>query len=279
MQKPLNSIALALLALGCSSPSQGTSPTAANSDAAALIHPWVLKKVSYIDTGKHFVPQSYGGLRLMGGQRAVWSDGCNRILGSYKVLGPEIQVSAGRTTLIGCPGEREDVRYQEVKHYSLQEPVLTLTTPTQIYTLERSPFSALSWNSWSLHSIIDRTNQRSRNLDRFRTVYEHLHLTIKQDSSFVFLDLDRQQLQGSVKVKPGQQLEMRYDDASLQVLKVKKKVYRQLADSENGYKKTSRKYATHYADELRWDQVTGYTIEGGALLFNTPTETYRFVGR
>ena len=270
---------------------------------SALMHKWDLKHVAYKNNitpliKEAFIPKTSEGFRLFPDGTMVWSDGCNKKIALYTIIGRFIDITPPSSTFIGCrkkfidikppsstsiavrvPEKLEDVHYEDAIRFSLANNRLILETPTQIYTLERYPFSEMSLNPWSLHSIINRNTGESRNLGRFRTGYRHLFLEIKDDQKFSFHDLDRQIYTGVIKVGQKGQVRMHYTDESQERLRKRKKTYDYLSDSTNKYKKTKKKYATYYADELDWNSINFFKIENGELFFYSKDEIYKFEPR
>lgn len=246
---------------------------------SGLMYKWNLKHVAYKNKQKTFVPKTHEGFRLFPNGTIAWSDGCNKKFARYTLFGKIIHIGKPSSTLIGCLKEIEDVHYEDVTIYALAGDRLTLETPTQIYRLERYPFSEMSLNPWSLHSIIHRNTGESRNLDRFRTGYRHLFLEIKDDQKFSFHDLDQQIYAGVIQIGQKGQVRMHYTDESQEILGKRKKTYDYLSDSTNKYKKTKKKYATYYADELDWNSVNFFKIENRELFFYSKDEIYKFEPR
>lgn len=247
---------------------------------------WILKKITDEKIPEDFIPKNYTGFTLHPNGSITWSDGCNYFSSTCKVkhdtfiVGPEGS-SGGFQTEIGPPEDfqDEDVNYYATTNYRLVGNTLTLYTPYQIYSLEKFPFSPMSMNRWSLHSILNRKTGKVQNLARFRTDADHLSLGIHHDQTFEFCDLDRQKYTGTVTVAEGRQVRMGYDGGSRTRLQGKTKTYTCLSDSIKDYKKTKKQHATWYADALHWESVESFKTENGFLYFYSHDEIYKFEPR
>ncbi len=79
------------------------------------MYKWDLKEVCYKDGRPPFVPQRYGGVTLDAHGGIHWTDGCNFLSSHYRIEGKTFAIEPRViSTLMGCPGEREEVRYGEV---------------------------------------------------------------------------------------------------------------------------------------------------------------------
>ena len=259
----------------------------------ALIYKWELKEVQYKDGRKHFVPERYGGFTLHADGGIAWSDGCNFLFTSYTIEGQTIRIGAPASTMRGCPFEIEDVHYEQATHYELQGQTLLLHTPSQVYVLERFPYSRLSLNPWSLYSITDRRTGEVFNVGRFRTEYSQLFLSIESDESFRFIDLDWEEFTGSLQIEGNAILTMGYDRASRERLREKPEQQDYLPDNTQGYRHTIEQYPTTYAHKIDWDALESFRVFEGTLRdsalnenvettfleFYSDTQIYKFISR
>ncbi|WP_437940952.1 hypothetical protein [Sorangium sp. So ce341] len=231
-----------------------------------LVDRWELKQVRYKDGRKPFVPKLHGGFTLSTDGLFRWTDGCNylsmlaRAEAGKITLGPEVTSS-----LLGCNFTVEDVHYGRATYYRLEKRTLYLHTPSQIYVLERFPYSRLSAHGWSLHSIKDRQSGAVLTLDRFRTEGHALRLRIEKDSAFHFTDLDRDTFTGSLKVEGGAIRGMAYDHASKERLRNKPVRWGHLKDTTRDYRQTKKKYPTTVAHQIDWEAVTSFKVYEGTV--------------
>lgn len=259
---------------------------------AVLAHKWDLKEVRYQDGRPSFAPQRFGGLTLDLHGVAGWSDGCNRHGGGYKLLGEgQVQFFPGGQTLVGCSDELEDVHYEDVTGFKVTGSTLELFTPTQTYVLERFPYSKMSEHDWSLYTITNLRSGDVANVDRFRMDYFHLHLSVEQDATFRFTDLDREEFTGKVRVSGPSAVSLTLDDESRARMKRRGETLGHLVDSTQEYQKTAEVYPTTLAQRLDWDGVVSFVVHEEAIVImgqevssevldlETKTHRYRFEPR
>jgi heat shock protein HslJ len=272
---------------------QPNQPTQEESNVVnELIYKWELKEVRYKNGRKPFVPQRYSGFTLYANGGIGWSDGCNHLGAQYRIEGNKFSIGPRiNTTLIGCSFEIEDVHYEQAIHYQLEGRTLYLHTTSQVYVLEKFPYSRLSLNAWSLYSITDRQTGEEFNVDRFRTGYHHLLFRVEKDSIFRFTDLDGEEFTGSLQVEDEAIRGMAYDQASQDRLHSKPEQQDYLADSTQRYQKTKEKYPTTYAHQINWEAVSAFKVLEGTvtieaeerktmiLELSSDTQIYRFIPR
>ncbi len=257
-----------------------------------LIYKWEFKEVQYKDGRPSFVPQRYSGVTLGANGGIGWSDGCNSLGSQYRIEGNTFSIGPRiNTTLMGCSFEIEDVHYEQVTHYQLEGRTLYLHTPSQVYVLEKFPYSKMSLNAWSLYSITDRQTGEEFIVDRFRTDYYHLLFRVEEDARFHFTDLDREEFTGSLHVEGETIRDMAYDHASQDRLRRKPEQQDYLTDRTQGYQKTTEKYPTTYAHQLNWEAVRSFQVVVGTvkeeteerttmmLELSSDTQLYRFIPR
>ncbi|HTN92873.1 MAG TPA: hypothetical protein VL242_54770 [Sorangium sp.] len=255
-----------------------------------LVDTWELKAVRYKNGRRSFVPQHHGGFTLRANGSFDWSDGCNHRWMSLRVDGNKLSFDPEATsTLLGCSFAVEDVHYHQATHYRLEDRKLHVHTPSQIYVLERFPYSRLSLHAWSLHSIKDRDSGHVLKLDRFRREYFHLLLRVEEDTRFHFTDLDREEFTGSLRVEGGVIRGMAYDQASKARLRARPEQSGYLPDNTRDYRPTKKKYPTTYAQRIDWEAVTSFEVLEGTrkvgseeheteiLELHSDTQIYRFI--
>lgn len=258
---------------------------------ADLAHKWLLKEVRYTDGRPSFTPQTYGGVTLDKQGRIFWSDGCNSIGGMYAITGDQFSVSDVAGTLVHCEAKVEDVEYTSVVRYELDGTRLRLVTPTQIYLLERFPYSPMSEHPWSLYSITEIATGETLNVDRFRMDYYQLYLSVQEDRTFEFLDLDGASFTGTLRVTGEGAVQLALDAASQARLGRRPVQRAPLTDSTIGYQKTKLPYLTTYAQEVDWSAIQSFglselavtqasvTQETEVLDLRSKTHVYRFIPR
>ncbi|XXY46030.1 META domain-containing protein [Sorangium sp. So ce269] len=270
----------------------GVADAGAQEVPPQLVDRWELREVRYKNGRASFVPQYYGGFRLRANGSFNWSDGCNHLSTSARVDGNKLSFDPGATsTLVGCSFAVEDVHYPQATHYKVEDRTLYLHTPSQIYVLERFPYSKLSLHAWSLHSIKDRHSGKLLELDRFRREYHHFLLRVEKDTRFHFTDLDREEFTGSLQVEGGVIRGMAYDQASKARLRARPEQSGYLPDTTRDYKPTTKKYPTTYAQRLDWEAVTSFKVLEGTrkmgseeheteiLELHSDKQIYRFIPR
>jgi heat shock protein HslJ len=272
---------------------QPNQPTQEESNVASeLIYKWDLKEVRYKDGRQPFVPQRYSGFTLYANGGISWSDGCNHLGSQYRIEGNTFSIGPRiNTTLIGCSFEIEDVHYEQATHYQLEGSTLYLHTPSQVYVLEKFPYSRMSLNAWSLYSITDQQTGEEFNVERFRTEYRHLLFRVEKDNLFHFTDLDWEEFTGSLQIEGEAIRGMAYDQASQDRLRSKPEQKDYLTDNTQRYQKTKEKYPTTYAHQLNWEAVISFKVLEGTVKIGgeerttvilelySDTQIYRFIPR
>jgi heat shock protein HslJ len=296
-RRPLLLFLLLLLAVVPVLPANGQQPNSLSPEAApvpsALIYKWELKEVRYTDGQPPFVPHSYSGVTLSPSGGIGWSDGCNYLSSQYRIEGQTFIIGPDlRSTLMACPSvEEEDVNYAQVTHYELDGHTLYLHTPSQVYILERFPYSPLSLHPWSLYSIVDQQTRAECNVERFRTEYHHLFFRVEEDRRFHFTDLDREEFSGTLQLAGEAIHDMEYDHDSEERVRGKPEQQDYLVDNTQDYQKTADRYPTTYAQRLHWEAVKSFKVGEGTLPIEegvrttsmldlyTDTQIYRFLPR
>lgn len=221
---------------------------------------WELKEVRYKNGRPSFVPERVSGITLDRRGGIGWTDGCNGFRGTYRHDGATFRISDVHGSLKACSFERDNVNYLEVNELALRGNRLELSTPTQLYILERFPYSRMSEHAWSLYAITRLATPETLSVDRFRSEYRQLMLEVKEDRTFVFTDLDHQQFSGTLEVKGEQISRMGFDQESRERLEKRGVEYGPLTDSTLGYKKTKESYPTTFALQIDWGAIESFAV-------------------
>lgn len=236
-----------------------------DSNQHPLVDKWLLERIDYADGRPSFAPVHYGGLTFSRRGGVHWSDGCNQTGGSYTLAADGLSIVRGGTTLRGCSFPIEDVHYHRVTRFRIDGDTLTLETPTQSYVLTRFPHSRLNHHAWSLYAIVERASGEILNVDRFRTEYHHLFISFEDDSRFHFIDLDRAEFTGTLKVRGNAIEGMAYDEASRERVARRPTTLGHLPDSSRDYELTETLHPTTYAQLIAWPKVRSFRVVDGII--------------
>ena len=251
---------------------------------------WIIKRVlNSKDHKLKYIPRHFSNITLNGDGISGF-DGVNRFWGRITYFSDgTVKIGALMTTDVG--GETDPIQISNAKKivWDKKTHILQLITPTEIYEFERFKPSRLSQN-WSLAKIEDRKTKKVENVNRFRSRYRHLLLSITDDKSFRFTDMDMDEFSGTIKevdydlptysekVSKIEIAGMKLNDADQKRIQNKKVKMAHHSDNTNSYKKTKEEYEATFMHKIDWAAVT-QAEAGEELKLYTPDYIYTFHSR